>query len=106
MRAIESLVQRVRGGGLTARELSSGTVTVTSLGDDGVQGVLPVIQPPQVAIVGFGGVVDRVVVDGGVPRAGRALTVALAGDHRVSDGHRGARFLQAIAHRLLHPELP
>ena len=106
MRAIASLVQRVRGGGLTAREMTSGTITVTSLGDVDVQGVLPVIQPPQVAIVGFGSVVDRVVVDGAVPRVGRAITVTLAGDHRVSDGHRGARFVQAIARRLLHPSDP
>jgi pyruvate dehydrogenase E2 component (dihydrolipoamide acetyltransferase) len=106
MRAIAGLVQRVRGGGLTAREMSSGTITVTSLGDLGVQGLLPVIQPPQVAIVGFGAVFDRVVVDDHTPRVGRALTVSVAGDHRVSDGHRGARFLQAVAHRLLHPAEP
>jgi pyruvate dehydrogenase E2 component (dihydrolipoamide acetyltransferase) len=106
MKAIAGIVQRVRGGGVTAREMASGTITVTSLGDSGVQGVLPVIQPPQVAIVGFGSVFDRVVIDSDKARNARALTISVAGDHRVSDGHRGARFLRAVAQRLLQPAEP
>jgi pyruvate dehydrogenase E2 component (dihydrolipoamide acetyltransferase) len=105
MRAIRAAVQRARGGTLTARDLARPTLTITSLGDSGVDGVLPVIVPPQVAIVGFGRVHERVVLDrehGGF-RATRALTISLAADHRVSDGHRGARFVQDVERRLLHP---
>jgi pyruvate dehydrogenase E2 component (dihydrolipoamide acetyltransferase) len=106
MRAIESVVRRARSGRLTARELTSGTITVTSIGDVGIDGMLPVIVSPQVAIVGFGSVQSRAHVVNERVVVGRAFTVSLAADHRVSDGHGGARFLQAIEHRLLHPEEP
>lgn len=101
MARIADVGQRARSGGLRASELSAATITVTSLGERGVDAVLPIIHPPQVAIVGFGSMRVRPWVDDGriVPR--RLVEASLAADHRVSDGHAGARFLAQID-RLLH----
>jgi len=103
MAAFRDLVRRVRAGGLRSSELSDPTITVTSLGEQTVDTVMPVIYPPQVAIVGFGMVAERPwVVDGAVvPR--RLVSASLAADHRVTDGHQGARFLAAVTALLQEP---
>jgi pyruvate dehydrogenase E2 component (dihydrolipoamide acetyltransferase) len=104
MAAMRDLVARARGGGLRGSELTEATITVTSLGDRGAESVLPIIHPPQVAILGFGRVVERPwVIDGAVvPR--RVVTLTLAGDHRASDGHRGGLLLARIETLLQKPE--
>ncbi|HVY29643.1 MAG TPA: dihydrolipoamide acetyltransferase family protein [Polyangiaceae bacterium] len=104
MRRFRDLVTRARAGTLRSSEFSMGTITVTSLGDRGTDTVFGVIYPPQVAIVGFGKLVERpwVVAGSVVPR--RLVHVTLAADHRVSDGHRGALFLDAIDRLLQAPE--
>ncbi len=104
MQALRDLVQRARSGGLRSSELTDPTVTVTSLGERGADGVLGVIYPPQVAIIGFGRLLKRpwVVNDQVLPRS--LLSVSLAADHRASDGHLGAQLLAAIDHALQHPE--
>ncbi|RPH75221.1 MAG: 2-oxo acid dehydrogenase subunit E2, partial [Candidatus Rokuibacteriota bacterium] len=104
MSALRDLVQRARGGGLRSSELSDATITVTSLGEQGVDSVLGIVYPPQVAIVGFGRIVARPwIVDGAVlPRP--VVTATLSADHRVSDGHRGGRFLAAVERVLQSPE--
>jgi pyruvate dehydrogenase E2 component (dihydrolipoamide acetyltransferase) len=104
MAEFRDLAGRVRAGRMRASELTAATVTVTSLGERGVETLFPVIYPPQVAIVGFGAVVARPwVVDGEVlPR--RVINVSLAADHRVSDGHRGGLFLATLADLLQEPE--
>jgi acyl-CoA synthetase (AMP-forming)/AMP-acid ligase II len=91
-------------GGLRSSELSDPTITVTSLGEQGVESVLGIVYPPQVAIVGFGRVAERPwVVDGAVvPRP--LVTASLSADHRVSDGHRGGLFLGAVERPLQAPE--
>jgi pyruvate dehydrogenase E2 component (dihydrolipoamide acetyltransferase) len=83
--------------------LSDPTITVTSLGEQGVDSVFGVIYPPQVALVGFGKVVERPwVVDGQV--VSRPIVAAsLSADHRVTDGHRGAVFLSAVDRLLQEP---
>ncbi|OGA46793.1 MAG: branched-chain alpha-keto acid dehydrogenase subunit E2 [Betaproteobacteria bacterium RIFCSPLOWO2_12_FULL_63_13] len=94
------LVKRARAGSLRSSEMSDPTITVTNLGDQGVESVFGVIYPPQVALVGFGRVAEQpCIVDAGL-RIIPAVTASLAADHRVSDGHRGALFLAEI-HRLL-----
>jgi pyruvate dehydrogenase E2 component (dihydrolipoamide acetyltransferase) len=103
MAAITDLVARVRSGGLRGREMTAGTLTLSSLGDTGVDGILPVIQWPQVGIVGAGRVVERAVVHQGQVVARSMITLSLAADHRVSDGARGARFLLALDKRLSTP---
>ena len=96
MMKMRDLVARVRAGGFRSSEISESTVTVSSLGDRGVEALLPIIYPPQVAIVGFGTIEERPWVVQSAVIACPVLTVTLAADHRVSDGHRGALFLRRI----------
>lgn len=70
MKNTQDLVRRARTGGLRSSELSDSTITITSLGEQGVETVFGVIYPPQVALVGFGKVVGRPwLVDGRLSRA-------------------------------------
>ncbi|MEO3428594.1 dihydrolipoamide acetyltransferase family protein [Pelagibius sp. CAU 1746] len=108
MAKMRDLVARVRAGTLRSSELADPTVTVSSLGERGVEGMYSIIYPPQVAILGIGKVTERPTVVGGAvdgkiaPRP--LVTVTLAGDHRVSDGHRGALLLNDIDRLLQEPE--
>ncbi len=104
MAGLKDLVARARRDKLRSSELAGGTITVTSLGDHGVQSVFGVIFPPQTALVGFGSPSLRPwVVDGKVlPRT--VMDISLAADHRASDGHRGGLFLTSIAKHLSRPE--
>ncbi len=104
MAEFRDLVNRARAGKLRSSELSDPTITVTSLGDQGVEAVFGVIYPPQVAIVGFGKVVERPWSINGGLLSRRVLTATLSADHRVSDGHRGGLFLTAIERLLQEPQ--
>ena len=102
---LTDLVARARSFSLRSSEMSDPTITVTNLGDKGVDAVFGVIYPPQVALVGFGQPAQRVcVIDGGI-RVVTAVQATLAADHRASDGHRGALFLTAINELLQQPDL-
>ena len=104
MADLTDLVARARAGSLRSSEMSDPTITVTNLGDKGVDSVFGVIYPPQVAIVGFGRPAQRVVVvDGGI-RVATTVQASLAADHRASDGHRGALFLAEINRLLQQPD--
>lgn len=93
MRELRDLVQRTRSGSLRSTELSAPTITVTNLGEQGVDSVFGIIFPPQVALVGFGRISPH-----------STLQASLAADHRVSDGHRGGLYLAAIDRYLQNPE--
>ncbi len=104
MDELRDLVSRARGNRLRSSDVSDATLSVTNLGERGVDAVHGVIHPPQVALVGFGRIRERpAVVEGTV--IGRPLvTATLAADHRASDGHVGARFLATIEASLQAPE--
>ena len=104
MAGMRDLVQRTRAGRIRSSELSDPTITVTSLGERGVETLYGIIYPPQVAIVGFGKIVARPwIVDGAIgPRS--VVTITLSADHRVSDGHAGALFLAEIGRLLQEPD--
>ncbi|HEX6189947.1 MAG TPA: dihydrolipoamide acetyltransferase family protein [Pyrinomonadaceae bacterium] len=104
MESLLDLVNRARIGHLRSSELSDGTITVTNLGEQGVETVFGVIYPPQVALVGFGKISDRPFAANGMFGVRPTLDATLAADHRVSDGHRGGRFLLAIDRLLQEPE--
>lgn len=96
MKTLADLGERTRTGGLKAAELADPTITITSLGDLGVEEIFPIITPPQVAMIGFGmlshkpwAVEDKVEVR-------EVIRATLAADHRVSDGRDGALFLSEI----------
>jgi pyruvate dehydrogenase E2 component (dihydrolipoamide acetyltransferase) len=103
MTRLQDLTSRVRAGRFRSSEIADPTITVSSLGDRGVETLYGIIYPPQVAIVGFGKVVERPWIRSGavLPRA--TATVTLAADHRVSDGHRGSLFLSEIERFLKQP---
>jgi pyruvate dehydrogenase E2 component (dihydrolipoamide acetyltransferase) len=104
MARMTDLVSRARAGALRSSEMTSATITLTALGERGVDSVTPIIFPPQVAIVGCGATAERPwVVDGQVvPRP--VMRVTLGADHRVSNGHQGARFLSVLDRLLQEPE--
>ena len=104
MLALRDLVQRARTGGLRSSELTDPTVTVTSLGERGAESVLGIIYPPQVAIIGFGRMVQRPWVVAGQVVARPLIALSLAADHRASDGHLGGQLLAAIEQALQAPE--
>lgn len=104
MKNLRDLIQRARAGSLRSSEMSDPTITVTSLGEQGVEELFGIIFPPQVAIVGFGKIVERPwSVDGQVVSR-HVITATLSGDHRVTDGHRGGLFLAAVDRLLQEPE--
>jgi len=104
MAKMRDLVARVRAGRFRSSEIADPTITVSSLGDRGVETLFGVIYPPQVAIVGFGKIVDRPWAEGDALAVRPVVTTTLAADHRVSDGHRGALFLARIGELLQRPE--
>jgi pyruvate dehydrogenase E2 component (dihydrolipoamide acetyltransferase) len=101
---LRDLVHRTRNGRLRAAEMSGPTITVTNLGDQGVDRVFGVIYPPQVALVGVGRITERPWARDGMVGAHPVVTLSLSGDHRVSDGHRGGLFLARVDRLLQTPE--
>ncbi len=104
MAGVRDLVQRARAGRLRSSEMSDPTLTVTNLGDRGVDLVHGVIYPPQVALVGFGAIRDRPWAADGMLGVRPIVIATLAADHRSSDGHAGGRFLTLIERKLQNPE--
>jgi pyruvate dehydrogenase E2 component (dihydrolipoamide acetyltransferase) len=104
MKSLADLVRRARAWSLRSSEMSDPTITVTNLGDAGVESTFAVIYPPQAAIVGFGRVAPRPWVEDGAVVAMPTVVASLSADHRVSDGHRGAAFLAELARQLQQPE--
>jgi pyruvate dehydrogenase E2 component (dihydrolipoamide acetyltransferase) len=104
MAALRDLVARARTGRLRRSEMTDGTLTVTNLGDRGVETVFGVIYPPQVALVGLGRVIDRPVAVDGMLAVRPVVTATLSVDHRATDGHVGGQFLSAMDDLLQRPE--
>jgi len=104
MTALDDLITRARSGRLRSSELIESTITVTNLGDLGVETVHGMIYPPQVALVGFGKITERPWAEDGMLGVRPVVTATLAGDHRATDGRQGAKFLDAINDHLQAPE--
>jgi pyruvate dehydrogenase E2 component (dihydrolipoamide acetyltransferase) len=104
MVSMRDLITRMRSGRIRSSEIADATVTVSSLGERGVDVLYGIIYPPQVAIVGFGKVMARPWIVDGVVLPRSIVTITLSGDHRVSDGHGGALFLAEIGKLLQEPD--
>lgn len=104
MLALRDISLRSRSGRLRSSELTDATITITSIGERGCDGVFGVIYPPQVAILGFGSLRQSPQVKNNQIEICDTLTVTLSADHRVSDGIVGARFLHALSQQLQQPE--
>jgi pyruvate dehydrogenase E2 component (dihydrolipoamide acetyltransferase) len=104
MAGLKDLTARARKGVLRSGEMADPTITVTNLGDQGAEAVFGVIYPPQVALVGFGRIVEQPVARDGLLGVRPVVTATLAADHRASDGHLGGLLLAAIDRQLQNPE--
>lgn len=102
--AMNDLIVRTRGNKLRSSELTDSTITVTSLGERGVEKVYGVIYPPQVALVGLGKIIDQPWAENGMLGVRPVLVATLAGDHRATDGHKGGIFLEALNRNLQEVE--
>ncbi len=96
MADMKDLIIRTRAGRLRSSEMTDATVTLTNLGDLGVESSFGVIYPPQVALVTFGKITDQPWVENGMIGIRPVVSATLAGDHRATDGRTGARFLNAL----------
>jgi 2-oxoisovalerate dehydrogenase E2 component (dihydrolipoyl transacylase) len=101
--AIRDVTGRAREGRATPEELASGTFTLNNYGAFRVDGSAAIINHPQVAILGFGRIIDRAwVVDGEVvPR--KITQMSFAFDHRVCDGGTAAGFMRVVADAIENP---
>jgi pyruvate dehydrogenase E2 component (dihydrolipoamide acetyltransferase) len=98
------IVQRTLEGDYTMADLQGGTFTVTNLGVLGVESFDPIINPPQIGILGVNALLERVVLDDdGTPETRRVLPLDLSFDHRVVDGADAARFLGTLAENIEDP---
>jgi pyruvate dehydrogenase E2 component (dihydrolipoamide acetyltransferase) len=106
MADLRDLIPRARSGRLRSSEMTDATITITSLGDLGVESVFGVIYPPQVAIVGLGKVLEQPWAKDGMLGVHPVMNATLAADHRATDGHLGAQFLEALNRHLQTPDQP
>jgi len=103
-RELGALAERVRAGRATLEDLRGGTFTVTNIGALGGTGAIPIINYPEVAILGVARARDEAVVHNGQIAPRMMLPIAVTFDHRIADGADGARFASAIVRLLEHPE--
>jgi len=104
MQALDDLITRTRSGKLRNTEITQQTITITNLGDLGVESVYGVIYPPQVAIVGLGRIMDTPWAEGDALCVRKVMQATLSGDHRATDGRIGAQFLEKLNDLLQHPQ--
>ena len=102
---IARLADAARSGRATRDELSGSTITLTSLGALGGIVSTPVINHPEVAIVGVNRIVERPMMRGGAVVARRMMNLSSSFDHRVVDGMHAAQFVQALRGLLENPAL-
>jgi pyruvate dehydrogenase E2 component (dihydrolipoamide acetyltransferase) len=93
---VNSLITKTREGRLTFQDIEGGTFTITNLGMYGIDGFTPIINPPQVAILGIGRIINKPVVVENRIEIKPTCVFSLTHDHRVIDGHVGAQFLDTF----------
>jgi len=97
---VATLADGARAGKLPASAYQRGTFTVSTLGATGIDWFTPVLNPPQIAILGVGAVAQRAVVVDGAIVARPMMTLTLVFDHRALDGHPAGLFLRSVVRRL------
>ncbi len=104
-RELKRLAEAARSGTLTPDEVAGGTFTITNLGMFGVDAFTPIINPPQVAILGIGRVVEKPAVYQGDIVKRSLMVLSLTFDHRIVDGAPAAAFLQTLREDLEQPTM-
>ena len=102
---IGRLAAAARDGKASREELSGSTITLTSLGVLGGIATTPIINAPEVAIIGPNKIVERPVVGDGQIHVRKMMNISSSFDHRVVDGYDAAAFIQAVKAKLEHPAL-
>lgn len=101
---IAELATSVRNKKIHSKDLSGSTFTVTNLGSFGVHFFTPIINPPEVAILGLGKIESYVVLKDGIPQERKRLPISLTFDHQVIDGAPAGRFIKSFVELLEHPD--
>jgi len=97
---VKEIAGKARTGTLAASGYQGGTFTVSTLGATGIDWFTPVLNPPQVAILGVGGIQKKAVVKNDVLDIATCVELTLVFDHRALDGFPAGLFLSALAKRL------
>ncbi|MYH71594.1 MAG: 2-oxo acid dehydrogenase subunit E2, partial [Acidimicrobiia bacterium] len=100
---VRDLAERVRAKSAKPDEVSGSSFTVTNLGAYGIDAFTPIINPPEVAILGVGRAVEMPIRDGDDMAWRQMITFSLTIDHRAVDGAPGAQFLQTLAEIIADP---
>jgi pyruvate dehydrogenase E2 component (dihydrolipoamide acetyltransferase) len=100
---VRELAQRARSDTLGFDEVGSSTFTITNLGAYGIDAFTPIINPPEIAILGVGRIVEKPAIYRGEIAKRSMLVLSLTFDHRLIDGAPAAAFLQTVAEYLAHP---
>jgi pyruvate dehydrogenase E2 component (dihydrolipoamide acetyltransferase) len=98
--ALKELVEKARAGKLTKEDLTGGTFTITNLGMYGVEVFIPIINPPEAAILGVGKITEKPVAVDKEIKIRPIMYLSLAYDHRIIDGAPAGQFLQKVKHIL------
>lgn len=98
--ALKELVEKAREGKLTKEDVTGGTFTITNLGMYGVEVFIPIINPPEAAILGVGRIIEKPVVTNKEVKIKPIMYLSLSYDHRIVDGAPAAKFLQKVKHIL------
>jgi pyruvate dehydrogenase E2 component (dihydrolipoamide acetyltransferase) len=102
---IRDLAARGRDGKLSAAELKGSTISITNIGSAGGMFFTPVINFPEVAILGTGRITEKAIVKNGAIVAAPMMALSLSFDHRIIDGATAQNFLNYIKQLLAQPEL-
>ncbi|MFV5685260.1 dihydrolipoamide acetyltransferase family protein [Flavobacterium sp. GB2R13] len=105
MDALNEIIPRARAMRLQSSEWNDSTITITNISDGGADSIFGIIHPPQVAIIGFGNILEQPHAENGMIGICPFVNVTLAGDHRATDGLIGSRFLITLNKHLQNPEL-
>ncbi len=99
----KKLIEKARSGNLALNEATGGTFTITNLGMFGIDQGTPIINPPEIAILGVGRIAEKPVVIDGRVEIRPMMNITLSFDHRVIDGALAARFLQNMKQKIEKP---
>lgn len=102
---ISELATKAREGKLAAQEMKNGSCTITNIGSAGGQWFTPVINHPEVAILGIGRISQKPVVENGEIVVGQVLAISLSFDHRIIDGATAQNALNHMKRLLANPDL-
>ncbi len=99
----KKLIEKARSGNLALNEATGGSFTITNLGMFGIDQGTPIINPPEIAILGMGRIAEKPVVIDGRIEIRPMMNITLSFDHRVIDGALAARFLQNMKQKIEKP---